>query len=329
MRNDMKVWYLYHSGFAVEACGCLLLFDYWNNKEEGDARTLENGVFDPMNWLSHAALEAHGDIIPPVIVFSSHKHGDHFLPEILQWQDTIPGIRYVLSQDIPKRYFSGMPKEEIVEAGNPEETGESTRIVRMKPYQTHSWPELDMIVHTFKSTDAGVAFWVEIAGQVIYHAGDLNLWFWETESKTWNKTMTTRFHQEMEFVAEWSEQTGKIPDIALLPADPRLGVHWLDGFAYFLEKVGAKHAFPMHFGEAYPESEKLKTELTAKMAEFSAGAAHPDAGEPAKPAEKQPSEKQPEDTQPVNPNSGMHPAKKTHLHVPGRRGEMYNIGHHP
>lgn len=319
MRNDMKVWYLYHSGFAVEAGGCLLLFDYWNNREDGDARTLENGVFDPVNWLSHAAQEAHGDIIPPVIVFSSHKHGDHFLPEILQWQETIPGIRYVLSQDIPKRYFSGMPKEEIVEAGNPEESAESARIVRMKPYQTHSWPELDMVVHTFKSTDAGVAFWVEIAGQVIYHAGDLNLWFWETESKTWNRNMTTRFHQEMELVAGWSEQTGKNPDIAFLPADPRLGAHWLDGFAYFLEKVGVKHAFPMHFGETHLELDKMKTELAVKMAEFSGSGTLPHDGVHENPTEKQSVEK----------HNEMHPAKKTHLHVPSRRGESFGIGHHP
>ena len=244
----MKVWYLDHSGYAIEAGGCLLVFDYWNDEPVGDSRFLSDGVFDPAVWLKEALRHATSGSVPPVIVFSTHKHGDHFNPVILEWQNVDPAIRYVLSHDIPKRHFAGMPKEDVIEAGNPQEAFETARIVRMKAHETHSWPELDLVVHTFRSTDAGVAFWVEIAGETIYHAGDLNLWFWEGESKAWNNNMKARYAQELALIAEWSALRERTPDVAFLVADPRLQAHWLDGFRNFLKEIPVKAAFPLHFG---------------------------------------------------------------------------------
>ena len=262
--DELKVWYLYHSSYAVQAGGCLLIFDYWNDKEEGNGRDLGNGVFDPVHWLNNAIQQTETGTIPPVVVFSSHKHGDHFNPDILQWQETIPSIRYVLSQDIPKHHFSGIDKQVILEAGNPESANAYARIIRMKPNETYSWPELNLVVHTFRSTDAGVAFWVEVGGRVIYHAGDLNLWYWEAESKPWNNNMKARFTQEMDKVAEWSTLNGKQPDVALLPLDPRLENHWLDGYVQFMERVGAKAVFPMHFGDTSTILDKAMEELRMK-----------------------------------------------------------------
>ncbi len=244
----MKVWYLDHSGYAVEAGGCLLIFDYWNDDSAGNGRSLTDGVFDPAVWLREALRHAKSGSVPPVIVFSSHKHADHFNPLILEWQNVDPAIRYVLSHDIPKRHFSGMPKEYIHEAGNPQEASETARITRMKAHETHSWPKLDMLVHTFRSTDAGVAFWVEIAGKTIYHAGDLNLWFWEGENKSWNHNMKARYSQELALISEWSALRERTPDIAFLTADPRLQSHWLDGIGGYLGCIDAKAVFPMHFG---------------------------------------------------------------------------------
>lgn len=246
--GEMKVWYLDHSGYAVETGGCLLIFDYFNNEPVGEGRSLANGVFDPGAWLVQTARHTATGTIPPVIVFSSHKHGDHFNPLILEWQNTDPAIRYILSHDIPKRHFSGIPKEDILEAGNPQDGNESARIVRMKAHETHSWPDLDLVVHTFKSTDAGVAFWVEIGGKTLYHAGDLNLWFWEGESKAWNNNMKARYTQEIAHIKEWSALRERTPDVAFLVADPRLSAHWLDGFLQYLRELETKAVFPMHFG---------------------------------------------------------------------------------
>ncbi len=268
LNKKMKVWYLYHSGYAVETDECLLVFDYWQDTPIGDGRGLENGVFDPVHWLTKAVHNSEDGFIPPVIVFSSHKHGDHFNPEILAWQNTIPTIRYVLSQDIPKRYLSGIPKEDIQEAGNPENMNSIARIMRMKADQTFSWPELNMIVHSFKSTDAGIAFWVEINEKVVYHAGDLNLWVWNGESKSWNNNMIARYKKEVEKILLHAKQSSKTPDIAFFPTDPRLENHWLDGYIYFMEQVNAKNTFPMHFGDAFPVLESIKDDLRGKPPEF-------------------------------------------------------------
>jgi len=264
----MKVWYLYHSGYAVETDECLLVFDYWRDTPVGHERGLENGVFDPAHWLAKAVDKSVDGSITPVIVISSHKHGDSFNPDILLWQNTIPTIRYVLSQDIPKRHFTLLAKEDIQEAGNPENINNNARIMRIKADQTFSWPELNMLVHSFKSTDAGVAFWVEVNEKVIFHAGDLNLWFWNGESKSWNNNMKARYQKEIEKIELYAKQTTKTPDIAFLPIDPRLENHWLEGYVQFMEQVNAKHTFPMHFGDAFPVLENIKDDLRGKSPEF-------------------------------------------------------------
>lgn len=78
----MKLYYLYHSGVALETENHLLIFDYYKD-------TLPGGV--------PALLRQVGK---PVTVFVSHGHYDHFSREILTWKDAYPHITYVLSNDI-------------------------------------------------------------------------------------------------------------------------------------------------------------------------------------------------------------------------------------
>lgn len=79
----MKLYYLYHSGVAVETERQFLIFDYYQD-------TLPGGI--------PAMLRQVGK---PVTVFASHGHYDHFSRDILAWKDTYPEITYVLSDDIP------------------------------------------------------------------------------------------------------------------------------------------------------------------------------------------------------------------------------------
>ena len=83
-----RIWYLYHSGFAVKTAEHLLIFDYWKERPKG--KGLDSGVVDP------SALTDEN-----VIVFASHAHGDHYNRRILSWGETIPNLRVVLSDDIP------------------------------------------------------------------------------------------------------------------------------------------------------------------------------------------------------------------------------------
>jgi len=112
--------------------------------------------------------------------------------------------------------------------------------------------DLNIEIHTFRSTDAGVAFWVNVGDAAIYHAGDLNLWHWEGESKAWNKNMRDKFEAEVAKIQRLSNtlpSTLSRPAVAFLPLDPRLENHWQDGYSIFMDKVGAKAVFPMHFGD--------------------------------------------------------------------------------
>ncbi len=79
----MRVTYLFHSGFTVQAGDELLVFDYWA----------------PRGPLLTAADLAG---FRQVSVFVSHGHHDHFDPAIYGWR--AENVRYVLSGDIPPHH---------------------------------------------------------------------------------------------------------------------------------------------------------------------------------------------------------------------------------
>ena len=113
-----KVWYLAHSGFAVQTESSFLIFDYYLDEPKGG--TIEQGVIDPKELAEKN-----------VIVFVSHNHDDHFNPVVFEWQKTIPNIRYILSNDIPE-----IPNAIMI---GPDDTVEQE----------------DLVVKTYRSTDEG------------------------------------------------------------------------------------------------------------------------------------------------------------------------------
>ena len=99
----------------------------------------------------------------------------------------------------------------------------------------------DIRLRTFPSTDEGVAFLLEIDGQTIYHAGDLNWWYWPGEPDPWNPDMEQAFRLQADRIAQ-------IPiDLAFLTADPRQHEGWLLGLDYLMRHGQIRHAVPMHF----------------------------------------------------------------------------------
>jgi len=220
LSGRVKVHYLYHSGYAVQLDGRLLVFDYYLDKPDGKVRSLDTGVIEPEEIKGFETF-----------VFSSHRHPDHFNPVIFSWSDQVPRIKYILSWDIPRRYHPG---NIVMRPGDKAVPGEGIRI------------------RTLKSTDEGVAFLVEVNGMVIYHAGDLHWWHWEEESKAWNNDMAARFKREME------QLKGAGIDIAFLATDPRQESYWHLGAEYFIEHVGARVIFPMHFGDDFGIMEAIQ-----------------------------------------------------------------------
>ena len=72
----MKVTYISHSGFAVELPSATLLFDYYKGQ-------IPDFPTDK-----------------PLFVFSSHSHGDHFVPQVFDLAKRYPQIHYIFSHDI-------------------------------------------------------------------------------------------------------------------------------------------------------------------------------------------------------------------------------------
>ena len=72
----MKVTYIHHSSFLVELQRMTLLFDYF----EGDIPAIREDA--------------------PLVVFASHRHGDHFAPVIFELAKRHPQVYYILSDDI-------------------------------------------------------------------------------------------------------------------------------------------------------------------------------------------------------------------------------------
>lgn len=98
----------------------------------------------------------------PLFVFASHFHEDHYSPVIFERFREREGVSYILSNDIKGRRI---PKEAL------------PLIHFVKPGQTLELGEVK--IQTYKSTDEGCAFWVSLEGLELYHAGDLNNWWWE------------------------------------------------------------------------------------------------------------------------------------------------------
>lgn len=212
----MKITYIHHSSFLVELEQVLLLFDYAG----GSLPSLD------------------GDKI--LVVFASHRHGDHFSPGIFELATQHPRIFYVLSDDI---WQNRVPQEmhgctEFIDPGE---------VLEIEEYGS-------LRVTAFKSTDEGVAFMVECEGTTLYHAGDLNDWRWNGETKAWNNNMHANYMQELEQI----RAGGFRPDVAFVPLDGRLEEWFYLGLHEYMEQVGADMVFPMHFWEDYSVIRRLK-----------------------------------------------------------------------
>ena len=197
----MKITYIHHSSFLVEMKQAALLFDYTRGE-----LSLPGGK--------------------PVIIFASHRHGDHFSPVIFDLAQGRQDVYYVISSDIQKKRT--FPESD-------------SRMIFPDPGQEFALPWLpDIRIRTFKSTDEGVAFLIFTSEGVIYHAGDLNNWQWEGEPKDWNRNMEVNYHRQLEAMK------GAKIDVAFVPLDPRQGKDFFRGMDDFMKTVGALRVFPMH-----------------------------------------------------------------------------------
>lgn len=211
----MKITYIYHSSFLAELEHVTMLFDYYSG-------TLPEIKEDR-----------------PLVVFASHFHGDHYAPVIYDLADVRDDVQYVLSDDISKKNI-------------PEQVLNRVTFVKAGEKYTLQTGGIALDIETFQSTDEGVAFWISCEGKEIYHAGDLNNWWWEGEDKAWNHNMAANYGREMEKLA------GRVADVAFIPLDPRLEQWFYLGMKGFMDKADAKAVIPMHMWNDYGIIEKMR-----------------------------------------------------------------------
>lgn len=200
----MKITYLNHSGFSIELESLILYFDC----------VLEENP-QPLNHHKQ------------VYVFVTHRHADHFNPNIFTLFD---GATFILYKKIKCKEI----KQDI-------------RFMIANEEQHID----DLIVSTLGSTDEGVAFIVSIYGKVIYHSGDLNWWHWEEEDKLENQGMAKRFKNKIEKIKNLTL------DVAFFPTDPRQEASKFWGINYFMAHTHTLAVFPMHFWDDYSVITKL------------------------------------------------------------------------
>lgn len=203
-KGEAIIRYLGHSGWAVRTANYLLVFDYFKGDRASDNPSLANGSICP------AELKEL-----KVISFTSHVHGDHYMPSIFDWRTEIPDVIYVTG-------FSPRDKEGYVQLANRE-----TRNVEGAE------------ITTIESNDSGQGFLVKVDGVTILHPGD---------HANRNRDLSGNYTPEIDFLAP---KAGSV-DIMFVPVT---GCNFGDvvavrtGAYYAIRKLNPKAVFPMHGGE--------------------------------------------------------------------------------
>lgn len=228
----MKLDYIYHSGFAIEADEVTVLIDYWKDSSDKPGQGL---VRDHL-------LERPGALY----VLSSHFHPDHFNPEVLRWRDQRPDIRYIFSKDILKHRRASADDAFYINKGSVYEDD------RLR-------------IQAFGSTDVGVSFLLDLQGIRLFHAGDLNNWHWSEES-----TPQEIRKAEGDFLAEVRDlqQVAPAVDVALFPVDRRMGRDYMRGPLQFVERIKTHIFVPMHFSEDYEGGNAFRAQAEANGCRF-------------------------------------------------------------
>ena len=183
-----KITCIGHSGFLIELPEYNLIFDYYTDK---------TGVLTPEIFKHKRTL-----------VFVSHGHHDHYNAQIFDWRKW-GDIIYVLESSV-----GGVPQD--VDA------------IRLREGDSLDILNGAVSVRAYGSTDEGVSFLVGACGLAIFHAGDLNDWYWEDESTPEELTA-----DEQSYLQIIRQLAGRHIDIAFLPEDPRLGRNAGRGIQHF------------------------------------------------------------------------------------------------
>lgn len=236
------------------------------------------------DWYKGTLPELDAD--KTLYVYCSHSHPDHYSRKIWELQNSHPNVIYILDEGIedaathpesrvitvsPRKAYAIFPDGSFCPLNTEAGTTHSESTAGEKPAQASSessgsgssYTEPVMVIRTLVSTDMGVAFYVETEEKRIYHAGDLNVWFWNDEPMEDNLASEKKCRGEMQFLAdqlrsaadqENGDSAGSLIDVAFVPLDPRLEEHAPRCIEAFMEILGAETVFPMHYWSRLDET---------------------------------------------------------------------------
>lgn len=234
----MQVIFIHHSCFVVKVDEKVLIFDWFAG--------------DRVSGFCFGGVLPEYEADTPIYIFASHKHRDHFDMDVLHLTERYSNIHFIFSKDckmspnfLKKHGFAS----DIVE-----------KITYVKPGCKYSVAGLK--IETLRSTDAGVAFYVETNGTAFFHAGDLNNWKWDGAGELVNGMM------EANYKAQIKRLSGKKIHLAFIPMDPRQKAYQFLGIDYFLKRTDADYIFPMHMWKDYSGITEYKKQISnSAMAE--------------------------------------------------------------
>ena len=169
----MQVIFLHHSSFLIEVDDKVLIFDYFDgNKVNGYTFKGKIPEYAPDT---------------EIYMFASHSHQDHYDMDVLRLANKYENIKFIFSKDI-RISPNFLSKHGI----DPKVRERVTFVVPDKDY------EVDGVkIKTLRSTDTGVAFYVNVDGVTLFHAGDLNDWHWDGVGDLMNGKMRRNFRHEI------------------------------------------------------------------------------------------------------------------------------------
>ena len=218
----MKVIFIHHSCFLIEVDEKVFIFDWFAG--------------DRVNGYRFKGVLPEYEPDTPVYVFASHKHQDHFDMDVLRLAEKYTNIQFILSKDC-KMTPHFLEKHSI----NPKVREKITYVSPRAKYEIDG----GVYVETLRSTDVGVAFYVETNGAGFFHAGDLNDWRFEGVEDLTSYKMRSEFQREINLLSR------KNINLAFVPVDPRLGANQWNALEYVLEHTDAEYVFPMHMWQDY------------------------------------------------------------------------------
>ena len=188
----MQVIFIHHSCFLVEVDDLVLIFDYFGG--------------DRVNGFHFTGKIPDYAPDTKIYMFASHKHQDHFDMDILRWSEKYTNVHYILSKDI--RISPHFLQKHGIDPGVRKKV---TFVSANNHYEVD-----DLKIQTLLSTDAGVAFYVNVRGVSIFHAGDLNDWKMEHVGELINGKQERTFRHEIRKLADKPVNFAFVPMLSLI-----------------------------------------------------------------------------------------------------------------